>query len=154
VPGWEPRSSSEVALRAFPDGLRANEGGRSRPLAPDAVQGRIDELRTGVAERNTAQRRFGRACLNVRSGGNAPLPDKGGGCVERRSTNGTGAAVSGKTRTRCNGADSTRSVPAWSALGLRHWSHTRADIIRGGAGAHGRRAARRRRFRVGVVPGL
>jgi len=63
VPGWEPRSSSEVALRAFPDGLRANEGGPSRPLAPDAVQGRIDELRTGVAERNTAQRRFGRACL-------------------------------------------------------------------------------------------
>ena len=54
VLGWEPRSSSEVALRAFLDGLRANEGGSSRPLAPDSVRGRLDELRTGVGERNTA----------------------------------------------------------------------------------------------------
>jgi nucleoside-diphosphate-sugar epimerase len=52
--GWTPTTSSVDALRAMLDGLRDNEGGGSPPLAPDSVPGRLDELRTGVGERNLA----------------------------------------------------------------------------------------------------
>jgi len=54
VLGWTPTSSSVDALRSFLDGLRANEGGPGPPLAADSVRGRLEELRTGVGERNTA----------------------------------------------------------------------------------------------------
>ena len=54
VLGWRPMTSSLDALSTFLDGLRENEGGPTPPLAPDSARGRLDELRTGVGERNTA----------------------------------------------------------------------------------------------------
>jgi hypothetical protein len=54
VLGWAPTTSSVDALRETLIGLRSNEGGPSAPLAPDSARGRLEEVRTGVGERNTA----------------------------------------------------------------------------------------------------
>jgi nucleoside-diphosphate-sugar epimerase len=52
--GWEPTTSSLDALRALLEGLRTNEGGPTPPLAADSPRQRLEELRTGVGERNIA----------------------------------------------------------------------------------------------------
>ena len=54
VLGWTPTTSSVDALRATLEGLRSNEGGPSPPLAPDSARTRLEEVRTGVGEHNTA----------------------------------------------------------------------------------------------------
>lgn len=50
--GWEPRHSSLEALRAFLAGVREGAGDSTPPLRPDSPGTRVDELRTGVGERN------------------------------------------------------------------------------------------------------
>jgi UDP-glucose 4-epimerase len=54
--GWQPRTSSVEALREVLSGMVDLAGGETPPLAPDSLRGRLDELATGVGERNTDDR--------------------------------------------------------------------------------------------------
>ncbi|HET6831999.1 MAG TPA: NAD-dependent epimerase/dehydratase family protein [Solirubrobacterales bacterium] len=49
--GWEPRLSSTEALEELLVGMRRGEGHPTPPLEEAGVRGRIDEVRTGVGER-------------------------------------------------------------------------------------------------------
>jgi|SRR4051812_23858139 len=52
--GWQPTASSVDAMQELLEGFEAGAGGASPPLAADSAAGRIDELATGVGERNQA----------------------------------------------------------------------------------------------------
>jgi nucleoside-diphosphate-sugar epimerase len=54
VLGWTPTRSGTEALREMLDGFADGAGGGSAPLAPDTVHGRVEELATGVGERDRA----------------------------------------------------------------------------------------------------
>ncbi|RCW44609.1 nucleoside-diphosphate-sugar epimerase [Halopolyspora algeriensis] len=49
--GWTPRYSSTEAISAFVEGLRHHGGADTPPLAPEIPGGRVQELKTGVGER-------------------------------------------------------------------------------------------------------
>jgi UDP-glucose 4-epimerase len=50
--GWSPKWSGTDALREMLDGFAAGAGGGTAPLAPDTVSGRLDEVASGVGERD------------------------------------------------------------------------------------------------------
>jgi UDP-glucose 4-epimerase len=51
--GWSPTVSSVDALREVLEGMADRAGGRTPPLAPDSLAGRLQEGATGVGERST-----------------------------------------------------------------------------------------------------
>jgi UDP-glucose 4-epimerase len=51
--GWSPTVSSVDALREVLEGMGDRAGGRTPPLAPDSLAGRLQEGATGVGERST-----------------------------------------------------------------------------------------------------
>jgi nucleoside-diphosphate-sugar epimerase len=53
--GWEPQASSLDALQQLIEGFVRGEGGPTPALAPDSLHERVDEVRTGVGERNTVK---------------------------------------------------------------------------------------------------
>jgi UDP-glucose 4-epimerase len=49
--GWEPRFSADEALAELMEGIRRGQGGPTPPLAEAGIKGRLDEVRTGVGNR-------------------------------------------------------------------------------------------------------
>jgi UDP-glucose 4-epimerase len=51
--GWQPSDSAVEAMQSLLEGFARGAGGTSDPLEPDSMRGRMEEVRTGVGERNT-----------------------------------------------------------------------------------------------------